>query len=170
MMKKLFFLLLCTMCIGAVKADSNTITIRGILRIVPNICISDPCRTGYDWAICTSDSTYFIKYKESAELTTTPSDKPITITIDGVETVITEGNEASVSGIEVVASGTLLTLVDVYGDKHYVIDINSIQQAETTAIQEVQADPTNAHKIIENGQLVIIRDDVRYNILGAAVK
>ncbi len=39
-----------------------------------------------------------------------------------------------------------------------------------TAVQEVQADPTNAHKVIENGQLIIIRDDVRYNVLGALMK
>ncbi len=38
---------------------------------------------------------------------------------------------------------------------------------EYTALEEVQTESINAHKAIENGQLVIIRDGVRYNVLGA---
>ncbi len=40
-------------------------------------------------------------------------------------------------------------------------------RTDDTALEEVQTKPINAHKVIENGQLVIIRDGVRYNILGA---
>lgn len=37
-----------------------------------------------------------------------------------------------------------------------------------TAVENVkQTEPINAHKVMENGQLVIIRDGVRYNVLGA---
>ncbi len=36
-----------------------------------------------------------------------------------------------------------------------------------TALEEVQAESINAHKAIENGTLVIIKDGVRYNVLGA---
>ncbi len=45
----------------------------------------------------------------------------------------------------------------------YGCEYNSTQ----TTLEDVQTEPINAHKAIENGQLVIIRDGVRYNILGA---
>ena len=40
---------------------------------------------------------------------------------------------------------------------------------ETTGVEDVVA-PTQITKVIENGQMIIIRDGVRYNALGAVVK
>lgn len=47
---------------------------------------------------------------------------------------------------------------------HYVVGSN----CETTAVETVPSAPKNAHcqKVVENGQIVIIRDGIRYNALG----
>lgn len=46
----------------------------------------------------------------------------------------------------------------------YVVGTN----CETTAVETVTSAPKNAHcqKVVENGQIVIIRDGIRYNALG----
>ncbi len=136
--------------------EPNPITVQGMLHIKPNFCVGSPCRTGMDWTICTADKTYFVKGHDDA--------LPITTTINGEKIIFDVGDE-------VVATGILTTFLDVANErKFHEIAITSIQPAETTAVPEVQAEPIDAHKVIDNGQLVIIRDDVRYNILGAAVK
>lgn len=45
-----------------------------------------------------------------------------------------------------------------------------IISSATTAVEDVQVNATKAVKVIENGQLVIIRDGVRYNAVGAVVE
>ncbi len=50
-------------------------------------------------------------------------------------------------------------LFEQYGCEYNRID--------DTALEEIQTEPINAHKAIENGHLIIVRDGVRYNVLGA---
>ncbi len=40
---------------------------------------------------------------------------------------------------------------------------------EDTALESVEAEKANARKIVENGQVYILRDGVKYNIFGAVV-
>ncbi len=136
--------------------EQNPITVQGTLRIKPNFCAGSPCRTGMDWTICTADKTYFIKGKDDAQ--------QITTTIDGKKIILEEGDE-------VIATGILKTFLDVANErKFHEIAVTSIQPAETTAVEVVQAEPIDAHKVIENGRFVIIREGVRYNVLGAQME
>ncbi len=41
---------------------------------------------------------------------------------------------------------------------------------DTTALENIEAESSVARKIVENGQLYILRDGVRYNLLGSVVK
>lgn len=40
----------------------------------------------------------------------------------------------------------------------------------STSVEDVQVDDTKAVKVVENGQLIIIRDGVRYNAVGAMIE
>lgn len=40
----------------------------------------------------------------------------------------------------------------------------------STSVEDVQVDDTKAIKVVENGQLIIIRDGVRYNAVGAVIE
>ncbi len=44
------------------------------------------------------------------------------------------------------------------------------QKGETSALENTEADSNVARKIVENGQIYILRDGVRYNIFGAQVQ
>lgn len=45
-----------------------------------------------------------------------------------------------------------------------------ILQSEGTAVENIKAEAGKAVKVIENGQLIIIRDNVRYNAVGAVIE
>lgn len=48
--------------------------------------------------------------------------------------------------------------------------VSTIEVVPTTAVEEVKAEAGKAVKVVENGQLVIIRDGVRYNAVGAVIE
>ncbi len=50
------------------------------------------------------------------------------------------------------------------------ISITITEKAETSALENTEADSNVARKIVENGQIYILRDGVRYNIFGAQVQ
>lgn len=45
-----------------------------------------------------------------------------------------------------------------------------VLQGEGTAVENIKAEEGKAVKVIENGQLIIIRDNVRYNAVGAVIE
>ncbi len=58
----------------------------------------------------------------------------------------------------------------VYTGKWYEQYGCEYNRTDDTALEEVQTEPINAHKVIENGHLIIVRDGVRYNVLGTPMK
>ena len=74
------------------------------------------------------------------------------------------GNIHAVDDAAVFTDCTIRLVVD-YENVVVKITISS----ETTGVEDVVA-PTQSTKVIENGQMYIIRDGVRYNALGAVVK
>ena len=74
------------------------------------------------------------------------------------------GNIHAVDNAAVFTDCTIRLVVD-YENVVVKITISS----ETTGVEDVVA-PTQITKVIENGQMYIIRDGVRYNALGAVVK
>ena len=74
------------------------------------------------------------------------------------------GNIHAVDNTVVFTDCTIRLVVD-YENAVVKITISS----ETTGVEDVVA-PTQITKVIENGQMYIIRDGVRYNALGAVVK
>ena len=74
------------------------------------------------------------------------------------------GNIHAIDDAAVFTDCTIRLVVD-YENAVVKITISS----ETTGVEDVVA-PTQITKVIENGQMYIIRDGVRYNALGAVVK
>lgn len=74
------------------------------------------------------------------------------------------GNIHAVDDAAVFTDCTIRLVVD-YENVVVKITISS----ETTGVEDVVA-PTQSTKVIENGQMYIMRDGVRYNALGAVVK
>ncbi len=74
------------------------------------------------------------------------------------------GNIHAVDNAAVFTDCTIRLVVD-YENAVVKITIST----ETTGVEDVVA-PTQITKVIENGQMYIIRDGVRYNALGAVVK
>lgn len=46
----------------------------------------------------------------------------------------------------------------------------TVEMVPTTAVEDINIDATKAVKVVENGQLIIIRDGVRYNAVGAMIE
>ncbi len=64
---------------------------------------------------------------------------------------------------------------DIYGGwskfkESLQLNISEIKAASSTAVEEVKAETGKAVKVVENGQLIIIRDGVRYNAVGAVME
>ena len=61
-----------------------------------------------------------------------------------------------------------------FGSKTVVAEMKNgdvtILDDQSTAVEEVKAEAGKAVKVVENGQLVIIRDGVRYNAVGAVIE
>ena len=64
-----------------------------------------------------------------------------------------------------VAVGDLCNFVYFEGQ-----DFVSIEKVVPTAINDINVTATKAYKTIENGQIVIVKDNVRYNVMGQPVK
>lgn len=79
-------------------------------------------------------------------------------------------------GYKVAVTGKIMKYV--YTDEDGNVTGTSIQIKQgkgeiistATAVEDVQVDATKAIKVVENGQLVIIRDGVRYNAVGAVIE
>ncbi len=54
-----------------------------------------------------------------------------------------------------------------YGDRYYGSSVRPVVSKESTSVENIEhTNFDNIRKVIENGQVVIIRDGVRYNVLG----
>ena len=80
-------------------------------------------------------------------------------------TLAFKGSDFNAVDNAVVFTDCTIRLVVDYENAVVKITISS----ETTGVEDVVA-PTQITKVIENGQMYIIRDGVRYNALGAVVK
>ena len=58
---------------------------------------------------------------------------------------------------------------EVLGNDHQVYQITLSKQTNPTAIQDITATKT-VQKTLQGGQLIIIKNGVKYNVLGAIVK
>ena len=53
----------------------------------------------------------------------------------------------------------------------YDVPAHIVYEASATAVENIVSGNTNnASKVVENGQLMIIKNDVKYNVLGSVVK
>ena len=60
---------------------------------------------------------------------------------------------------------------DVPGGSHMIRHARIVQNEQVvTAIELVNQKPIDTIKVVENGQIIIVRDGIRYNTLGARVK
>lgn len=74
-------------------------------------------------------------------------------------------------GDKIVVTGNLGVRKTSNGDRSYGFAQGcTVEKVPSTAVEDVQVNATKAVKVIENGQLVIIRDGVRYNAVGAVVE
>ena len=75
-----------------------------------------------------------------------------------------------VSGQAVVEkiNGKLKMTIDAVNS--YDVPIHIVYEGIDTSIENVTVDTTNASKVVENAQLFILKDGVKYNVLGSVVK
>ena len=48
--------------------------------------------------------------------------------------------------------------------------VNCYIEGEATGVEDIKTETVKAKKFIEDGQLVIVKDGVRYNVLGAQLR
>ena len=80
----------------------------------------------------------------------------------------TNGCRTAVPSVDVVSEteATLYIYANNNGYAAYTLKI----AADNTAVEDIEAVKVEAKKVIENGQVYIIKNEVKYNVLGAEVK
>ena len=53
---------------------------------------------------------------------------------------------------------------------YFAMDNFKASETPVTAVNDIKVETSKAYKTIENGQIVIVKDDARYNIMGQEVK
>lgn len=94
--------------------------------------------------------------KVSVEITEVVTEKTITPLKN---TITLDGN--ALKGFTIMA--------EVWGSDHMLYQIDLSKQANPTALQDITT-TDSAQKILQNGQLIIIKNGLKYNALGAVVK
>lgn len=74
-------------------------------------------------------------------------------------------NDEEIASVDLVVIGGACTAGSVEVEASS-IRLYGEEKGDTTAIDEIQAEPRRAYKTIENGRVVIIRDNVRYDLTG----
>lgn len=92
-------------------------------------------------------------------------------------TLLTQGQQMYFKDLYFMVSGNIVA-ENVDGHLKLTIDalnsfdmpVHIVYEAVSTAVENVAVDTNSASKVIENNQLFIIKDGVKYNVLGAVVK
>ncbi len=100
------------------------------------------------------------------------TDETGTIYIYGLLTADGEKQQFQTMGID---NGDIVTLkgtYTIYNGKPQIQDAIYVSHVEgsTTALENTTANEVKARKVVENGQIYILKDGVKYNIFGAEVK
>ena len=84
----------------------------------------------------------------------------------GVDSSVKNGCFCAVPSVEVEGNVAKIYLYSV--DLGY--GVYTLTCPEGTGVYDVEAETINAHKLLENGQVFIIKNGVKYNVLGVTVK
>ncbi len=154
-------------------AEKQIKTLTGQIVFADVPCMSSPCI--HDWTCepetpCPDPAVALALYAENGEdskkkeyyITNTYT----TQVLDGTRTITLLDTQIK-EGATVVLKGEVTKYIDIHNYLFYHINVESIGAGEETSLEEVQADPIGVRKVIENGQVIFIRDGVRYNVLGA---
>ena len=79
----------------------------------------------------------------------------------------TNGCRTAVPSVDVVSEteATLYIYANNNGYAAYTLTINT-----NTAVEDIESVKVEAKKVIENGNIVVIKNGVKYNMLGAEIK
>jgi hypothetical protein len=81
------------------------------------------------------------------------------------------GNELKFSDDPVTIKGTRAYFrVNIPGGAGIISRARIVKQGEEVSAVELVNSENNSRKVIENGQLIIIRDGVRYNVMGIVIE
>jgi hypothetical protein len=80
----------------------------------------------------------------------------------------TNGCRTAVPSVDVIDDNTAVLYVytNDNGYATYTLKTN----AEGSAVENVEAENTTARKVVENGQVFILKNGVKFNVLGSEVK
>ena len=149
--------LTCAEVVELAKDLKNNEVLEGGKRIVHGYVTAYYKDPAADFEKYGNYSVYMADTKDGGKVFEAYQVKPV----DG-KTVVKVGDYVEVIG-EITKYNTTIETVGKGAATIQVIEV-------PTAVEEVKAEAGKAVKVVENGQLIIIRDGVRYNAVGAVVE
>jgi len=147
--------------IKAVSGKPNALFLKGKnANRAAELTVSGACKVEvWAWAASTS---YFLAINEGSYAQPSEDNKVLALT---EANVITKG-EKSFNG----TGEHVLYITPSGGFYIAAIRVTETGGSTPTAVEDVQESAIRSQKVIENGQLIIIRDGVKYNAQGLIVK